>query len=85
MAIPHRVLHTCKSLKTMRSCSQGIPHRYWGKSLHEIGLDEIENGIQVNMGVVLSCGRQGVDVFETQKKSVTTEMFVGLDRVGWTG
>lgn len=78
VAIPPKVLHTYKSLKTTRPRGMGSPQSYWDKSAHEIGLADTENGIQVTMGV-LSCGRQGVDVFETQRKSVITGMLARLD------
>lgn len=78
VAIPPRVLHTYKSLKTTRPRGVGSPQSYWDKSAHEIGLADTENGIQIAMGV-LSCGKQGGDVFESQRKSVITGMLARFD------
>ncbi|KAL3815981.1 hypothetical protein ACHAXA_005190 [Cyclostephanos tholiformis] len=78
VAIPPKVLQTYKSLKTTRPRGQGSPQSYWDKSAHEIGLADTKNGIQVTMEM-LSCGRRGGDVFETQRKSIITGMLARLD------
>jgi hypothetical protein len=78
VAIPPRVLHTYKSLKTTRPRGEGSPQSYWDKSAREIGLVDSEDGIKVALGP-MSCGSQGEKLFEMQRKSVVTGMLARLD------
>lgn len=77
-AIPPRVLHAYKSLKTTRPRGQGSPQSYWDRSARDIGLVDTDDGIQVARGL-LSCGRRAADVFELQRKSVITGMLARMD------
>jgi len=73
VAIPPKVLHTYKSLKTTRPRGVGSPQSYWDKSAREIGLVDTAEGIQVNV-------EEGGDKkLEGQKKSAVTGM---LERMG---
>jgi len=74
VAIPPKVLHTYKSLKTTRPRGVGSPQSYWDKSAREIGLIDTEDGIQVNVqeGGETRLGRQ--------KKSVATGMLEPLEQ-----
>jgi len=78
VAIPPRVLHAYKSLKTTRPRGQGSPQSYWDRSARDIGLVDTGDGIQVSLGL-MSCGRRGADVFELQRKSVITGMLARMD------
>ena len=78
VAIPPRVLHAYKSLKTTRPRGQGSPQSYWDRSARDIGLVDTGDGIQVSLGL-MSCGRRGADVFELQRKSVMTGMLARMD------
>lgn len=78
VAIPPRVLHAYKSLKTTRPRGQGGPQSYWDRSARDIGLVDTGDGIQVSLGL-MSCGRRGADIFELQRKSVMTGMLARMD------
>lgn len=74
VAIPPRVLHVYKSLKTTRPRGVGSPQSYWDKSAREIGLVDTEEGIQVNV-------KEGDEKqFERQRKSAITGLLESFGR-----
>jgi len=74
VAIPPRVLHVYKSLKTTRPRGVGSPQSYWDKSAREIGLLDTEEGIQVNVK------EGGEKQFERQRKSAITGLLESFGR-----
>jgi len=80
VAIPPKVLHAYKSLKTTRPRGVGSPQSYWDKSAREIGLVDTVDGIQVCGMVGDSEGGEGSNNrLVGQKKSVVTGMLERLD------
>ena len=79
VAIPPKVLHMYKSLKTTRPRGVGSPQSYWDRSAREIGLIDTEEGIQVN---VMSGGQSRL---EMQKKSTVTGQLEWLGESGHQG
>ncbi|KAL7434532.1 hypothetical protein ACHAXH_005782 [Discostella pseudostelligera] len=70
VAIPPKVLHAYRSLKTTRPRGVGSPQSYWDQSARDIGLVDSKYGIQV----------ADEDVkFEMQRKSVVTGMLAIMD------
>lgn len=84
VAIPPKVLHTYKGLKTTRPRGVGSPQSYWDKSAREIGLLDTSEGIQV-VGNVAGSVPGGVMMLEGQKKSVVTGMLEQMDNGGGHG
>lgn len=74
VAIPPRVLHVYKSLKTTRPRGVGSPQSYWDKSAREIGLVDTGEGIQVNVK------EGGKERFEKQRKSAITGLLESFGR-----
>lgn len=72
VAIPPKVLHAYRSLKTTRPRGVGSPQSYWDQSARDIGLVDSKNGIQV------SSDDDG-GKFEMQRKSVVTGMLAITD------
>lgn len=70
VAIPPKVLHAYRSLKTTRPRGVGSPQSYWDQSARNIGLVDSKFGIQVADGDVK---------FEMQRKSVVTGMLAIMD------
>jgi hypothetical protein len=70
VAIPPKVLHAYRSLKTTRPRGVGSPQSYWDQSARDIGLVDSKYGIQLADGDVK---------FEMQRKSVVTGMLAIMD------
>lgn len=77
VAIPPKVMHTYKSLKTTRPRGRGSPQSYWDKSARDIGLVDTPQGIQVASAE--EDGGLGGEKLRAQIKSVITGMLESLN------
>ena len=88
IAIPPKVLHMYKTLKTTRPRGVGSPQSYWDRSAHEIGLMDTEFGIQAvscnaseGRDDVAASGDEDIGRLTLQKKSLVSGMLERLDNV----
>ena len=88
IAIPPKVLHMYRTLKTTRPRGVGSPQSYWDRSAHEIGLMDTEFGIQAvscnaseGRDDVAASGDEDVGRLILQKKSLVSGMLERLDNL----